>query len=224
MAFMANKTWKTELAPICSTQMMQDLRTFVEQAYATEQIFPPQEQIFEALKQTPYEDVKVVILGQDPYHNEHQANGLAFSVNKGQKIPPSLRNMYKEMESDLKVNAPTHGDLHAWAKQGVLLLNTVLTVKAHQANSHQKKGWEQFIDAVIDAVNQRQTPVVFVLWGGSAQKKSKRIDTQKHKIITAAHPSPLSAYRGFFGSRPFSTINQALAELGQSLIQWQIPE
>ncbi|WP_297075620.1 uracil-DNA glycosylase [uncultured Enterococcus sp.] len=221
---MANNTWSDVLAPICQTTKMRELETFVDQAYQTTQVFPPRELIFEALHQTPYEAVKVVILGQDPYHNDHQANGLAFSVTKGQKIPPSLRNMYKEMQDDLHVTPPTHGDLHAWAKQGVLLLNTVLTVEAHQANSHQKKGWEQFTDAVIDALNQRQTPVVFVLWGGSAKKKSQRIDTQKHKIITAAHPSPLSAYRGFFGSRPFSTINDTLVKLGQTPIDWQIPD
>lgn len=222
LAFMGNNTWKSELNEICHTPEMAQLREFVTKAYQTTQVFPPKEQIFEALTCTPYEQVKVVILGQDPYHNDHQANGLAFSVNKGQKIPPSLRNIYQELASDLQLPIPSHGDLHAWAHQGVLLLNTVLTVEAHKANSHKNQGWEQFTDAVISCLNHHETPIIFVLWGGAAQKKARLIDTQKHKMITAVHPSPLSAYRGFFGSKPFSTINQLLTDLGERPIEWEI--
>ena len=171
---------------------------------------------------TDYPDVKVVILGQDPYHGPNQAHGLAFSVESG-KVPPSLQNIYKEMNDDVGAKPVHHGNLTSWAKQGVLLLNTVLTVRRGEANSHQGRGWEQFTDRIIQALNERDKPVVFLLWGRPAQQKAKMIDSRKHVILTAPHPSPLSAYRGFFGSRPFSKANEALTALGETPIQWQLP-
>ena len=189
-----------------------------------EQIFPPREEIFSALRLTPYNQVRVVIIGQDPYHDDDQAHGLAFSVRRGIKIPPSLRNIYKELEFDLDIPQAEHGYLVKWAEQGVLLLNTVLTVRAHQANSHRKKGWEEFTDAVIKAVNRKSEPVCFVLWGGPAGKKADLIDQDKHLVITAPHPSPLSSHRGFFGSKPFSTINKFLSANGMEKINWDLGE
>ena len=182
--------------------------------------FPPRELIFNAFHQTRYHDVKVVILGQDPYHNEGQAHGLSFSVPRGVSLPPSLRNIYRELEDDLGASPGLDGDLHHWAKQGVLLLNTVLTVEAHQPHSHRKKGWEDFTDAVIQKLVERESPIAFVLWGKPAQKKKDLILIPPHCIIESAHPSPLSARRGFFGSRPFSKINDWLKEQSQSPIQW----
>ena len=182
--------------------------------------FPPRELIFNAFHQTRYHDVKVVILGQDPYHNEGQAHGLSFSVPRGVSLPPSLRNIYRELEDDLGASPGLDGDLHHWAKQGVLLLNTVLTVEAHQPHSHRKKGWEDFTDAVIQKLVERESPIAFVLWGKPAQKKKDLILIPPHYIIESAHPSPLSARRGFFGSRPFSKINDWLKEQSQSPIQW----
>ena len=182
--------------------------------------FPPRELIFNAFHQTRYHDVKVVILGQDPYHNDGQAHGLSFSVPRGVPLPPSLRNIYCELEDDLGASPGVDGDLHHWAKQGVLLLNTVLTVEAHQPHSHRKKGWENFTDAVIQKLAERESPIVFVLWGKPAQKKKDLILIPPHCIIESAHPSPLSARRGFFGSRPFSKINDWLNEQSQSPIQW----
>lgn len=182
--------------------------------------FPPRELIFNAFHQTRYHDVKVVILGQDPYHNDGQAHGLSFSVPRGVPLPPSLRNIYRELEDDLGASPGLDGDLHHWAKQGVLLLNTVLTVEAHQPHSHRKKGWEDFTDAVIQKLVERESPIAFVLWGKPAQKKKDLILIPPHCIIESAHPSPLSARRGFFGSRPFSKINDWLNEQSQSPIQW----
>ena len=182
--------------------------------------FPPRELIFNAFHQTRYHDVKVVILGQDPYHNEGQAHGLSFSVPRGVSMPPSLRNIYRELEDDLGASPGLDGDLHHWAKQGVLLLNTVLTVEAHQPHSHRKKGWEDFTDAVIQKLVERESPIAFVLWGKPAQKKKDLILIPPHCSIESAHPSPLSARRGFFGSRPFSKINDWLNEQSQSPIQW----
>ena len=182
--------------------------------------FPPRELIFNAFHQTRYHDVKVVILGQDPYHNDGQAHGLSFSVPRGVSLPPSLRNIYRELEDDLGASPGVDGDLHHWAKQGVLLLNTVLTVEAHQPHSHRKKGWEDFTDAVIQKLVERESPIAFVLWGKPAQKKKDLILIPPHCIIESAHPSPLSARRGFFGSRPFSKINDWLKEQSQSPIQW----
>ena len=174
----------------------------------------------DAFEKTPFHDVKVVILGQDPYHDDGQAHGLSFSVKSGVKIPPSLRNMYKELADDLDVPEPTTGNLNCWTKQGILLLNTVLTVEAHKAHSHKNKGWEQFTDAVIQRLNERAEPMIFVLWGKPAQQKKKFIDTTKHIVIEGTHPSPLSAYRGFFGSKPFSQINHQLIAWGHDPIQF----
>lgn len=180
--------------------------------------------VYEALELTPYEEVKVVILGQDPYHGVNQAHGLSFSVQPGVKTPPSLVNIYKELKNDLGIEPVSHGNLVTWAKQGVLLLNTVLTVREGQAYSHRGKGWEQLTDAIIEKLNERDKPIVFILWGKPAQEKMKMIDKSRHIIITAPHPSPLSAHRGFFGSKPFSKTNDALLALGETPIDWQLPK
>ena len=184
-------------------------------------IFPPEELVFSALSLTPPEQVRVVILGQDPYHGAGQAHGLSFSVQRGVRVPPSLRNIYAELQSDLGIEAPLHGNLESWAHQGVLLLNTTLTVREGDAGSHAGHGWEKFTDAIISVLGSQQSHVVFVLWGSHAQKKSGLIQPQ-HTILTSAHPSPLSAHRGFLGSRPFSQINQALTAHGQQAIDWRI--
>lgn len=200
----------------------QQLHRFVENEYLHKTIFPPKQNIFRALNLCDYEDVKVVILGQDPYHELHQANGLAFSVYPGVKVPPSLVNIYKELNSDLKTTIPNHGDLTKWAKQGVLLLNNVLTVEEGKANSHAGKGWEIFTLNIVKALNQRQKPLVFILWGNNARAKKQYIDTSRHLVLESAHPSPLSAHRGFFGSRPFSQANEFLKANGIAEIDWQI--
>ena len=200
-----------------------NLYQFVRNEYAAHVIYPPAEDIFNAFHFTPLGEVKVVILGQDPYHNEHQAHGLSFSVlPEQQEIPPSLQNIYKELSDDLGCYIPNNGYLKKWADQGVLLLNTVLTVRAHQANSHQGKGWEQFTDAIIQAVNAQDRPIVFLLWGRPAQNKISMLNNQKHLILTAPHPSPLSAYRGFFGCKHFSRTNVFLEKNGINPIDWQI--
>ncbi len=186
------------------------------------QIFPPVDNWLKALQSTPLDDVKTVILGQDPYHQPGQAHGLSFSVMPGVKVPPSLKNMYKELATDLAFTAPDHGYLQGWADQGVLLLNTVLTVEYNKAGSHQKKGWEYFTDKIIETVNTQCNDVVFVLWGSHAQKKASMIDTTKHQILESVHPSPLSAFRGFFGSQPFSQINAYLENAGHTSINWQL--
>ncbi|MDD6349415.1 uracil-DNA glycosylase [Intestinibaculum porci] len=199
----------------------QALHQFVEDEYATHTIFPPHKQIYHAFNFCDYEDIKVVILGQDPYHELHQANGLAFSVNKGVRIPPSLINIYKEAMSDVGIPQPHSGDLTPWARQGVLLLNTVLTVREGMANSHKGHGWEIFTDHIIEAMNEREKPVVFILWGRAARNKAQMIH-ERHLVIESAHPSPLSANRGFFGSRPFSRTNAFLREHGIAEIDWRI--
>ncbi|MFQ7318752.1 MAG: uracil-DNA glycosylase [Massilimicrobiota timonensis] len=200
----------------------QQLEAFVNHEYQIHTVYPPRQRIFHCFNFKDYEDIKVVIIGQDPYHEEHQANGLAFSVAKGVPIPPSLVNIYKEAHDDVGIEIPRHGDLSAWANQGVLLLNTVLTVQAHRANSHKEKGWEVFTNHIIEAMNQREKPLVFILWGRQAIDKAKMIDQTKHCVITSPHPSPLSAYRGFFGSKPFSKTNQFLISQGIEPIDWRI--
>ncbi|MBQ1533812.1 MAG: uracil-DNA glycosylase [Erysipelotrichaceae bacterium] len=200
----------------------QELRSFLDGEYRSRTIYPLPQYIYTALRLTPYKDVKVVILGQDPYHEPGQAHGLAFSVNKGIEIPPSLVNIYKELQDDLACSIPNHGCLVEWAKQGVLLLNAVLTVQAHRANSHKGKGWEQLTDTIIQKVNEKEEPVVFILWGSNARSKKQFITNQKHLVLESVHPSPLSAYNGFFGSRPFSKTNRFLKENGIQPIDWQI--
>lgn len=199
-----------------------DLYLFIKKEYSTQVVYPAAEDIFNAFHLTPLSKVKVVIIGQDPYHNANQAHGLCFSVKPEVEIPPSLVNIYKELQSDLGCYIPNNGYLVKWAEQGVLLLNTVLTVRAHQAASHQGKGWEMFTDAIIKAVNEQDRPIVFILWGKPAQMKKKMLTNPKHLILEAPHPSPLSAYRGFFGSKPFSKTNDYLAEHGIEPIDWQI--
>lgn len=194
----------------------------VNEEYRTRQIFPPADDIFNAFHLTPLHEVKVVILGQDPYHGEGQAHGLCFSVRPGVDIPPSLVNIYQELHDDLGCTVPNHGCLTKWAKQGVLLLNTVLTVRAHQANSHKGIGWEEFTDAAIRKLNEQDRPIVFMLWGRPAQAKKSMLHNPKHLILEASHPSPLSAYRGFFGSRPFSQANRFLEAQGVEPVDWQI--
>ena len=198
-------------------------KTVLEE-YNTRTIFPNADELFSAFQLTPLSKVKVVILGQDPYHNDGQAHGLSFSVKPNVAIPPSLVNIYKELQDDLGCKIPNHGYLKKWAEQGVLLLNTVLTVRAHQAYSHRGIGWEEFTDAVIKTLNEQDRPIVFILWGRPAQNKKKMLTNSKHLILEAAHPSPLSAYRGFFGSKPFSKTNEFLIENGVEPINWQIDD
>ncbi len=202
----------------------QKLRTFLITEYRTKTIYPDMYHIFEAMKATDYDDVKVVILGQDPYHEPNQAHGMAFSVQPGVRIPPSLFNIYKELSSQLGLTIPNHGYLMKWAKQGVLLLNAVLTVERGKANSHKNMGWEQFTDRVIQLVNAKEKPVVFLLWGSNAIAKAKMIDTKKHLVLTSPHPSPLSAYRGFFGNGHFLTTNEFLKQKYSQVIDWQIDD
>ncbi len=199
-----------------------ELYNFVNQEYRTRVIYPPAEDIFNALHLTPLHEVKVLILGQDPYHGEHQAHGLCFSVMPDTEIPPSLANIYQELHDDLGCYIPNNGYLEKWARQGVLLLNTVLTVRAHQAASHQGKGWEQFTDAIIQAVNKQDRPIVYMLWGKPAQSKIPMLTNPKHLVLKAPHPSPLSAYRGFMGCRHFSQCNEYLRLHGVEPIDWQI--
>lgn len=221
MAAIAND-WLEPLKPEFSKQYYRDLYQKVVEEYKTHLIFPPSDDIFNAFALTPLKDVKVVIIGQDPYHNVGQAHGLCFSVRPDVEIPPSLVNIYKELHDDLGCYVPNNGYLVKWAKQGVLLLNTVLTVRAHQANSHRGMGWEQFTDAAIRILNEEDRPIVFILWGSPAQTKKKMLNNPRHLILEAPHPSPLSAYRGFFGSRPFSKTNTFLEENGLKPIDWQI--
>jgi uracil-DNA glycosylase len=199
-----------------------ELYKFIEAEYKNHIIYPKAEDIFNAFHLTPLSEVKVVILGQDPYHNEGQAHGLCFSVNPGKELPPSLLNIYKELNEDMGCYIPNNGYLEKWAREGVLLLNAVLTVRAHQAFSHRGKGWENFTDAVIKAVNEQNRPIVFILWGKPAQSKKRMLTNKKHLILEAPHPSPLSAYRGFFGSKPFSKTNEFLVSQGLEPIDWQI--
>lgn len=219
---MIQNDWLEEIGEEFQKSYYKDLYQFVKEEYSTRIIYPPAEDLFNAFHFTPLNQVKVVILGQDPYHNENQAHGLCFSVLPNQDIPPSLANIYKELQEDLGCYIPNSGYLKKWADQGVLLLNTVLTVRAHQAHSHQGKGWEQFTDAVIHAVNQQDRPIVFLLWGRPAQKKESMLTNPKHLILKAPHPSPLSAYRGFFGCKHFSQTNQFLQNNEVEPIDWQI--
>jgi uracil-DNA glycosylase len=216
------KSWQQVLAPEFEKPYFKTLEAFLTEERKTQKIFPPEEEVFSAFTLTPYENVNVFLLGQDPYHDDHQAHGLCFSVRPKIKVPPSLVNMYKELQSDVGFKLPNHGYLVDWAKQGILMLNAVLTVRAHTPNSHKDKGWETFTDAVIQSVAAKKEPVIFVLWGAYAQKKKKLIDTNRHIIIESAHPSPLSARNGFFGSKPFSKINEALEENGKPPIRWQL--
>ncbi|HLO86813.1 MAG TPA: uracil-DNA glycosylase [Nostocaceae cyanobacterium] len=215
--------WQIALAAEFEKPYFTKLQEFIAEERDNHTIFPPEEDVFSAFELTPYENVNVFLLGQDPYHDDNQAHGLCFSVRPGIKPPPSLVNMYKELREDVGFDIPNHGYLVSWAKQGILMLNAVLTVRAHTPNSHKNKGWETFTDAVIKKVNEKTEPVVFVLWGGYAQKKLKLIDSDRHLIIQSAHPSPLSARNGFFGSKPFSAINTALRSFGKPAIDWQLP-
>lgn len=199
-----------------------ELMAFVRDERSRHAVYPPADEVFAALHLTPYADTRVVILGQDPYHGPGQANGLCFSVRRGTRIPPSLANIHRELHDDLGLPVPDHGDLSAWARRGVLLLNTTLTVRAHEAASHQGHGWERFTDRVIEVVNATSHRVVFILWGAAAARKQAMIDTVRHTVITSAHPSPLSAHRGFLGSRPFSRANAALIEAGLDPIDWAL--
>ena len=195
----------------------------MKEEYSTHVVYPKKEDIFNALEYTSYENTKVVILGQDPYHGPNQAHGLSFSVQPGVKTPPSLLNMYKELRDEYGYDIPNNGYLVKWAEQGVLLLNTVLTVRQGEANSHKGKGWEHFTDRVIELLNEREKPVIFILWGRHAQAKKKLITNSNHHIIESVHPSPLSARRGFFGSKPYSKVNTILANMGEREIDWEIP-
>lgn len=218
------ESWHHVLADELSKPYFQKLQQFLADERRNHTVYPPEPEVFAALEFTPYEQVNVLILGQDPYHDENQAHGLSFSVRPGIAPPPSLMNIYKELRDDLGCRIPNNGYLVPWARQGVLMLNAVLTVRAHQPNSHKNKGWETFTDAVIRAINEQDSPVVFVLWGAYAQKKRSLINAERHTIIQSAHPSPLSARNGFFGSRPFSAINRALRSAGKPEIDWQIPD
>ncbi len=219
---MIDNDWLQELGQEFHKPYYKELYQFVVNEYNTGQIFPPANDIFNAFHLTPLSEVKVVIIGQDPYHNVGQAHGLCFSVKPDVDIPPSLVNIYKELNSDLGCQIPNNGYLIKWAKQGVLMLNTVLTVRAHMANSHRGKGWEEFTDAAICALNKQDRPIVFILWGRPAQMKEKMLNNPNHLILKAPHPSPLSAYNGFFGSKPFSQTNKFLEQHGVSPIDWQI--
>lgn len=222
MANILKNDWKDLLEDEFNKEYYQTLRSFLINEYKTKTIYPDKYDIFNALHFTSYKDIKVVILGQDPYHGPGQAHGLSFSVNPGIKIPPSLLNIYKELNSDLGCYIPNNGYLKKWADQGVLLLNTSLTVRAGEANSHKSIGWEIFTDKIISLVNEKEDPVVFLLWGNNAIKKKNLITDKRHLILTSVHPSPLSASRGFFGSKPFSKINNFLISINKKPIDWQI--
>lgn len=223
MAVNIKNDWMGLLENQFQMEYYKELRTFLIHEYGSRTIYPDKYDIFNALNYTAYKDVKVVILGQDPYHGPNQAHGLSFSVKPGVPAPPSLVNIYKELEDDLGCFIPNNGYLKKWADQGVLLLNTALTVRAREANSHRNKGWEIFTDAIISILNKREKPMVFILWGSNAISKEKLITNKIHYIIKAPHPSPLSAHRGFFGSKPFSKTNNFLESIGEAPIDWQIP-
>lgn len=222
MAQILRNDWNDILSIEFEKPYYLELRKYLISEYKTRTIYPDKHDIFNALHYTPLKDIKVLLLGQDPYHDENQAHGLSFSVIPGQKIPPSLQNIYKELHDDIGCEIPNHGYLKKWAEQGVLLLNTVLTVRAHQANSHQGMGWEHFTDAIIRAVNEQNRPIVVFLWGKPAQTKKTMLTNSKHLVLTAPHPSPLSAYRGFFGSKPFSKANDFLEKNGVDKIDWRL--
>lgn len=217
-----NNDWDEILADEFNSEYYQKLREFLDYEYAHYTIYPQAKDLYNALRITSYADTKVVIIGQDPYHEPHQAHGFCFSVLKGNKIPPSLVNIYKEIHDDLNLPIPSHGELTQWARQGVLLLNTVMTVREHRANSHANKGWEKLTDAIIVKLNQKETPVVFLLWGANARNKKKLITNPRHLILESVHPSPLSAYNGFFGNHHFSKTNDFLTKNGQKPIDWRI--
>jgi uracil-DNA glycosylase len=217
-------SWKPVIGAELRKPYFHHLQEFLRAERAAHDVYPPENQVFNALKHTPWSSVRVVILGQDPYHDKGQAHGLAFSVPPGYKKPPSLVNIFKELTADVHIPPAASGCLYPWADQGVFLLNTVLTVRAHQPQSHRNQGWETFTNAIVSKINERENPAIFVLWGAPAQKKKNLIGDPKHAILTAAHPSPLSAHRGFFGSRPFSTINRTLASWGKTEIDWRIAD
>ena len=216
------KNWQHALQPFFRSQTFKNLSEFLSLNYEKKEVYPPKEHLYSAFELTPLNQVKVVIIGQDPYHGPGQANGLAFSVKADKKLPPSLRNIYKELSKDLGVEQPEHGDLSHWAKQGVLLLNRVLTVEKGQAASHQGRGWEELTELAVTVINQLEHPVIFILWGKQAQSLEGLIDKKRHFIIKSSHPSPFSAHRGFFGSRPFSQVNHFLKQTNQEPIKWEI--
>lgn len=220
---MFNNDWDLILQEETDKPYFRELLERIDEEYRLHTVYPPRDEIFRALQETPYQSTKVVILGQDPYHGRGQAQGLSFSVRPGVTIPPSLRNIYKELAADLDAPIPDHGSLIAWAKQGVLLLNAVLTVKEGEPNSHKGLGWEQFTDAVISKLNEREQPTVFILWGSYAQKKGAFIDRSRYLVLESAHPSPFAARKGFFGSRPFSASNAYLIQHGMAPVHWVIP-
>ena len=214
--------WNEKLAPLFQDEKYKKIRAFLIEEYKNHTVYPDMYDLYNCFQYTPFSNLKAVILGQDPYHNEGQAHGLCFSVQDGIVPPPSLINIYKEMKADLGVNPPLSGNLTKWAKEGVLLLNTSLSVRAHQANSHSKCGWAWFTDSVIKIISEQTQNVVFILWGGNARSKKPLIDQTKHYIIESAHPSPLSAYNGFFGSKPFSKTNEYLISKGKTPIDWDL--
>jgi uracil-DNA glycosylase len=222
MADLLKNQWQAVIGQEFSKAYYHKINAYLEEAYKNDTIYPVKSDIFSALNYSDYEEVKVVILGQDPYHGENQAHGLSFSVKPGVKVPPSLRNIYKELATDMNCYIPNNGYLEKWAKQGVLLLNAVLTVRAGDAGSHQKIGWQEFTDTIIKSLNMREKPIVFILWGNYAKSKRVYITNPQHMIIESVHPSPLSASRGFFGTRPFSRANEFLEAQGMQAIDWQI--
>jgi uracil-DNA glycosylase len=217
-------SWARVLSEELGAPYFTDLQAFIAKERASHTVYPPEHEVLAAFALTPFEQVRVVLLGQDPYHDEQQAHGLCFSVRPGVRFPPSLANVFRELRDDLGFPTPSDGCLVPWAEQGVLLLNAVLTVRAHEPHSHRGKGWERFTDAVIRKINEKRDPVVFMLWGGPAQQKAKLIDLDRHAVVAAAHPSPLSAHRGFFGSQPFSAVNRILRQSGQREIDWRLRE
>lgn len=217
-------SWDEVLKGEFDKEYYQKLRLFLINEYRNHTVYPDMHDIFNAFKATPYENVKVVIIGQDPYHEPGQAHGMAFSVKKGVKTPPSLVNIYRELEDDLGIKPVSHGYLMKWAEQGVLLMNTCLTVREHQANSHRNHGWEQFTDHVVSVLNKREKPIVFILWGANAKARASLITGSQHLILTGAHPSPLSAYNGFYGGKYFSKANEFLTEAGEGPVDWQLEE
>lgn len=221
--FNITASWNRILQAEFEKEYYQNLLAFLEEEYSEHEVFPPKNQVYNAFNITTFENVKVVIIGQDPYHDVNQAHGLCFSVNEGIKLPPSLVNIFKEQKEDLGLEIPFSGKLTSWAEQGVLLLNATLTVRAHQAGSHQKKGWETFTDEVIKIISNEKKDVIFLLWGGFAKKKASLIDAEKHHILTSGHPSPLSANRGhWFGNKHFSKVNEILKSIGEKEIDWEL--
>lgn len=221
---MIHNDWDEKLNVVWESEGFKKFLSLVEKEYQTKEIYPPKDYVFNALKLTPYSKVKVVIVGQDPYHGEHEAHGLSFSVQKGIKVPPSLQNIYKELQSDLNIPIRNSGDLTGWAIQGVLLLNAVLTVVKDTPASHRKLGWERLTDYIIKILNEKEEPIVFILWGNFAKAKKEFITNPKHLVLTSAHPSPFSAKYGFFGSKPFSKTNEFLIKNGQTPINWDLKD